>query len=112
MHEVAGAVEARSGPAAAGVRDEALGGEVGSAQVASRHSAAADADLSERLRRRRMQLAIEHVELGVGKRQAAGRRAVRGIWHQRGARPARRLGPPVQGVHPQGAEDGELPGDG
>jgi len=68
--EVAGAVQP---PAAAErIGDEALGVELGPAQVTARDAQAADEELAENADRHRLAAAVDDVDLGVGDRLADG----------------------------------------
>ncbi len=70
-HQVAGAIEALSRLGGGeGVRQEALGGEAGAAEVAARHAPAADQQLARDPRRHGRELAVDHVEAQVGDRPA------------------------------------------
>ncbi len=67
---VAGAVEPRARRGGEGILDEALGGELGAAQVAPRDAGAAQIDLARHARGRGRHLRVEHVDAGVGERAA------------------------------------------
>ncbi|XSF17196.1 hypothetical protein VZQ01_00405 [Myxococcus faecalis] len=69
---VASAVEASTGGAAEGVRDEALGGEVGAVEVTPSQAVAADEELSGNARRKRLEGGVEDEGGGVGERRADG----------------------------------------
>ncbi|XSF02876.1 hypothetical protein VZP55_35010 [Myxococcus faecalis] len=69
---VAGAVEASTGGAAEGVRNEALGGEVGAVEVTPCQAVATDEELSGDARRKRLEGGVEDEGGGVGERRADG----------------------------------------
>ncbi len=74
-HPVSGAVQARAGRGAEDVGHEALGGELGAAQVATGQSDAADEQLPDDSHGHRVQVRVQHVVEGVGDR-LANRRAL------------------------------------
>ncbi len=92
LHPVSRAVQARSGLAAEGVGHEALGRQLRTAQVAPRHSHAAEVQLARHSHGDGLQPRVQHVRLHVGQRPADGRR------------------PPVRLAHREGRHHGALGG--
>ncbi len=70
--QVAGAVQSRTGLGAEGVRHEALGGEVRTAHVATRHAQAAQVQLTHHARRHGLERVVQDVHLHVGLGRANG----------------------------------------
>ncbi len=69
--EVTGAVDACAGLVAEGIVEEALGGEFGPVQVATRHACATDVELAHGTWRHQLALRIEQINVRVG--DGAGR---------------------------------------
>src|SRR5262245_26537923 len=62
---IAGSVEPAAGHDAERIGDEAIGGQIGPSEVAAADVDAADVDLARHADRRRLQAAVEHVNLRV-----------------------------------------------
>ncbi len=85
-HQVPGAVEARAGHAAEGVRHEALRGERGLLHVAPGEAVTADEQLAGDAHGHRLTVRVQHVDARVGQRPADGHRGarLRGLRHPEG----------------------------
>src|ERR1700730_7444532 len=77
--QIACAVHACARDGAEGMWEEALGGEVGTMQIAARQSIAADAELPWHTDGKHLPLLAEDVELDVGKRAADRHYAILGL---------------------------------
>jgi len=94
--EVAGPIQPRAGISREGIRDEALRGELGPVEVATRHLDAADAQLRGRAHGHRPVVGAEQVDRSVGDGTADGHDGLAaGVAAPRGD-VDRRLGGPVE----------------
>ncbi|GAM44244.1 hypothetical protein NS07_v2contig00002-0002 [Nocardia seriolae] len=105
-HQVTGAVEP-SARRAVRVGDEALGAQVGAAEVAARHLGAAQVQLTRDTGRNRAQALVQHVGLRVPHRAADGHRGDHGRVDGRVGGVHGELGRAVQVVHGRGGEAAE-----
>ena len=75
--EVTRAIESLARPRAERIGNEALGGDVGLVEVATRHTGASDVDLAHEPRRYRLEIRVQAVHPGSGNRLAELDRRVR-----------------------------------
>src|SRR5208282_3078717 len=74
--QISGAIKLKAGLSRERIRNEAQIGEIGTIDVATRHSFAADVQLSRNSSRYRLHILIQHVELRIPNWTADGNRGV------------------------------------